>query len=56
MFAILGLIPVLILIHFLRSKPKQVEVANLFLWQEVLSERGYNLTLKRLKQNLQGDG
>ncbi|MBW1913165.1 MAG: BatA domain-containing protein, partial [Deltaproteobacteria bacterium] len=36
---LLGLIPILILIHSLRPKPRQVEVTNLFLWQEALKER-----------------
>lgn len=48
----LGLIPVLILIHLLKPKPKQVEVANLFLWQEVFKERGGSVTFEQLKKNL----
>lgn len=52
MFGVLGLIPVLILIHLFKPKPKQIEVTNLFLWQEVLKDRGGNVTLKRLVQNL----
>jgi Ca-activated chloride channel family protein len=52
MFAVLGLIPVILLIHALKPKPKPAEVTNLFLWQEVLKERGGNVTLKQLKKNL----
>ena len=49
---VLGLIPVLILIHTLKPKPTQVEVTNLFLWQQVLKERSRNITLKRFIKNL----
>lgn len=52
MFAAFGLIPVVILLHVLRPKPKPVEVTNLFLWQELLKDRGGNLTFKRLQKNL----
>ena len=52
MLLTLGLIPVLILIHLLKPKPKLVEVTNLFLWQELLKERGGSVTLKRLRKNL----
>jgi len=52
MLLTLGLIPVLILIHTLKPKPKQVEVTNLFLWQEILRERSSHLTFERLKKNL----
>lgn len=45
-------IPVLIVIHLLKPKPRQVDVTNLFLWDEVLKERSYNLSLERLKKNL----
>ena len=48
----LGLIPVLVLLHLLKPKPKQVEVTNLFLWQEVFKERSSNLTVDRLRKNL----
>ena len=52
MLMLLGLIPVLILIHTLKPKPTEIEVTNLFLWQEVLKERSRNITLKRLMKNL----
>ena len=52
MLALLGIIPILILIHTLKPKPRQVDVTNLFLWQEVLKERSSHLTFDRLKKNL----
>ena len=52
MFLTLSFIPILIFIHALKSKPRQIEVTNLFLWQEVLKERTSHLTLSRLKKNL----
>jgi len=48
----LGLIPVLILIHSLRPKPKQVEVTSLFLWQEALKEKRGGLRIQRIIRNL----
>ena len=48
----LGLIPILIVIHTLKPKPRPVEVTNLFLWNEVLKERNYNLSFERFKKNL----
>ncbi|MBW2412007.1 MAG: VWA domain-containing protein, partial [Deltaproteobacteria bacterium] len=52
MLITLGLIPILILIHTLKPKPRQVEVSNLFLWQAVLKERSRDLSFERLKRNL----
>ena len=52
MLLTLGIIPILIIIHTLKSKPRQVDVTNLFLWNEVLRERRYNLSFERLKKNL----
>jgi hypothetical protein len=52
MLITLGIIPVLILIHTLKPKPRQVDVTNLFLWQEVLKERSSHLSFERLKKNL----
>jgi len=52
MLITLGLIPILILIHTLKPKPKQIQVTNLFLWQEVLKERSRHITFERLKKNL----
>lgn len=51
--AFLGLIPILILLHNLKPKPKRVVVTNLFLWQEVQRERGSGITIRRtLTRNL----
>jgi hypothetical protein len=52
MLALLGIIPILILIHTLKPKPRQVDVTNLFLWQEALKERSSHLTFERLKKNV----
>ena len=52
MLLTLGIIPVLILIHILKPKPRPVDVTNLFLWNAVLKERSYNLSFERLKKNL----
>jgi hypothetical protein len=52
MLLTLGIIPILIIIHTLKPKPRQVDVTNLFLWNEVLQERTYNLSFERLKKNL----
>ena len=48
----LGLIPILILIHSLKPKPKQVEVTSLFLWQEVLKEKSGGFRIQRIIRNL----
>lgn len=48
----LGLIPVLVLIHSLRPKAKQIEVTNLFLWIEALNEKTGGVRLDRLIRNL----
>lgn len=52
MLLTLGAIPILILIHALKSKPRPVAVTSLFLWQEVLKERNSRVTLERLIKNL----
>jgi hypothetical protein len=52
MLMTLGLIPVLILIHALKPKPRPVEVTTLFLWQAILSERSGHLRLRQFKRNL----
>ncbi len=49
---VLGLIPILILIHSLKPKPRQVEVTNLFLWREVLKEKRSGLRIQRIIKNL----
>lgn len=48
----LGIIPILIIIHTLKPKPRQVDVTNLFLWNAVLKEKSRNLSFERLKRNL----
>ena len=48
----LATIPILILIHTLKPKPKRIEVTTLFLWQEVLKERSSHLSFERFKRNL----
>ena len=52
MLLTLGIIPILVIIHTLKPKPRPVEVTNLFLWQAVLKERNANLSFDRLKKNL----
>ena len=52
MLLTLGIIPVLIIIHRLKPKPRPVEVTNLFLWNQVLKEKRLNFSLERLRKNL----
>ncbi|MEJ2170777.1 MAG: VWA domain-containing protein [Desulfobacterales bacterium] len=52
MLLTLGIIPILILIHVLRPKPRPVEVTNLLFWQEALKERNRRMTFARLINNL----
>jgi hypothetical protein len=52
MLLTLAAIPILIIIHTLKPKPRQVDVTNLFLWNAVLRERRYNLSFERFKKNL----
>ena len=52
MLATLAIIPILIIIHTLKPKPRQIDVTNLFLWDEALKERGHKLSFERLKRNL----
>ena len=52
MLAFLGLIPILIILHKLRPKPKRINITNFFLWQAVFNERTSNITLKDLKKNI----
>jgi len=49
---LLGLVPVLILIHALRPKPRSLEVTNLFLWRAALKEKQGGLGLARFVRNL----
>ena len=52
MLLTLGIIPILIILHTLKPKPRQVDVTNLFLWNAVLKEKSRNLNFERLKRNL----
>jgi hypothetical protein len=52
MLWILLAIPILIIIHTLKPKPRPVDVTNLFLWTQVIKERSRNLSFERLKRNL----
>jgi len=49
---LLGLIPILILIHSLKPKPRQLEVTNLFLWQEALREKRGGVRIQSFIKNL----
>ena len=51
-FAFLALIPVVLLLHALRHRRRDVRVSTLFLWESVLREAHGNLGLQRLVQNL----
>jgi Ca-activated chloride channel family protein len=52
MLLTLTAIPILILIHTLKSKPRPIEVTTLLFWQEALKERKRRVTFERLKKNL----
>ena len=49
---LLGLIPVIILLHSIRSRRREVKVTTLFLWEQVLREKRSNFQLKRLVNNI----
>src|SRR4029434_9714638 len=51
-FAFLALIPVVLLLHALRHRRRDVRVSTLFLWESVLREAHRSLGLQRLVQNL----
>ncbi|RJQ64767.1 MAG: VWA domain-containing protein, partial [Desulfobacteraceae bacterium] len=52
MLAVLGLIPVLLLIHALKPRPRPLEVTNLFLWQQVSKERTGGRMFEKIRQSL----
>ncbi|MCJ7830309.1 MAG: BatA domain-containing protein, partial [Desulfobacterales bacterium] len=52
MLGLLGLVPLLIIIHALKAKARRAPVTQLFLWEEVLRERGRQVRFERLKKNL----
>ncbi|MCP4108012.1 MAG: VWA domain-containing protein [Desulfobacteraceae bacterium] len=50
---ILGLIPLILIIHSLRPKPRQVEIAGLFLWQDAVNETSSGLHIRQMiRKNL----
>src|SRR5207247_7100640 len=51
-FAFLALIPVVLVLHALRYRRRDVRVSTLFLWESVLREAHGSLGLQRLIQNL----
>jgi hypothetical protein len=51
-FAFLASVPVIILLHSLRYRRRDVQVSTLFLWERVAREAHGSLGLRRLVQNL----
>lgn len=51
-FALLALVPVLLMLHALRYRRRDVRVSTLFLWESVAREAQGSLGLRRLVQNL----
>jgi hypothetical protein len=49
---VLGFIPILILIHSLKPKPKKVVVSDLFLWRQASREKRGGAKIRRLVNNL----
>ena len=49
---LLGLIPVLLIIHSLKPKAREVDVTGLFLWKEVLKEARGGSRIQSLMKNL----
>jgi Ca-activated chloride channel homolog len=49
---LLGLIPVLLIIHSLKPKAREVDVTGLFLWKGVLKETGGGSRIQSLMHNL----
>jgi hypothetical protein len=49
---LLGLIPVLLIIHSLKPRPKRMTLSNFFLWQEVLKERKGGFRIQKIMTNL----
>ena len=49
---LLGLIPVLLIIHSLKPKAREVDVTGLFLWQEALKEARGGSRIQSLMKNL----
>lgn len=51
-FAFLAAIPIILLLHSLRYRRRDVQVSTLFLWEQVMREAHGSLGLRRLIQNL----
>ena len=51
-FLLLGLIPVLIIIHSLKPKARDVHVTTFFLWRQVIQEESARFRLRRFVNNL----
>jgi hypothetical protein len=51
-FVFLGAIPIIIVLHSLRYRRRDVQVSTLFLWEQVMREVHGSLGLRRLIQNL----
>ena len=51
-FAFLAVIPVILLLHSLRYRRRDVQVSTLFLWEQVMREAHGSLGSRRLIQNL----
>ena len=49
---LLGLIPVIILLHSLRSRRREVKVSALFLWEQALKEKRANFRLRKIINNI----
>ena len=49
---VLGFVPLIILIHSLKPKPKKIIVTNLFLWRQTFNERRGGAKIRRLFKNL----
>lgn len=51
-FLLLGLVPVLIIIHSLKPKARDVKVTTFFLWKQVIQEENARFRLRRFINNL----
>ena len=50
--AFLGLVPILILLYFLKLKRPRIKIASTLLWQKVLEDVRVNSPFQRLKRSL----
>jgi hypothetical protein len=51
-FSLLLLIPILILLHNIRTRRREATVSSLFLWEQVLKESSRRFRLKKILRNL----